>query len=75
MKITRFKKVLSFLELEGQGLGIIMGVTRLLFLGPWNKISKMTKYFFGDCHQAALELKDFSVLLLDTSYISCKLRD
>ena len=26
----RFKKVLSFLELEGQGRGIIMGVTRPL---------------------------------------------
>ena len=32
-KIMRFKKVLSFLELEGQGHGIIMGVTRLLLLG------------------------------------------
>ena len=30
----RFKKVFSKLKLEGQGRGIIMGVTRLLLLGP-----------------------------------------
>ena len=31
----RFKKVISYLELEGQGRGIIMEVTRPLPLGPF----------------------------------------
>ena len=34
-KIMRFKNVLSDLELEGQGHGIIMEVTRPLLLGPF----------------------------------------
>ena len=39
-KIMRFKKSLSNLEAEGQGCGIIIGVTRLLLLEPfmyWNQ--------------------------------------
>ena len=35
----RFKKVLSNVEPEGQGCGIIMGVTGLLLLGPFNYIA------------------------------------
>ena len=34
-KIMRFKKVLSYLKLEGQGRGIIMEVTRPFLLGPF----------------------------------------
>ena len=34
-----FKKVLSNLEPEDQGCGIIMGVTRLLLLGPFYYIA------------------------------------
>ena len=39
-KLWDLKKVLSNLEAEGQGRGIIMGVTRLLLLEPfmyWNQ--------------------------------------
>ena len=46
----RFKKVFSNLELEGQGRGIIMGVTRLLLLGPFYYIQTDFQYFFAhDC--------------------------
>ena len=38
-KIIRFKKVLSNLEMEGQGFGIIMGVTHQLLLGPFYYIA------------------------------------
>ena len=34
-KLSDLKKVLSYLELEGQGRGIIMGVTHPLLLGPF----------------------------------------
>ena len=34
-KLLDLRKVLCYLELVGQGRGIIMGVTRLLFLGPF----------------------------------------
>ena len=37
-KLWDLKKVFSNLELEGQGHGIIMGVTRLLLLGPFYTI-------------------------------------
>ena len=37
-KIMRFKKVFSSLELEEEGRGIIMGVSRLLLLGPFYTI-------------------------------------
>ena len=46
----RFKKVFSNLELEGQEYGIIMGVTRLLLLGPFYTIQTNFMYFFAhDC--------------------------
>ena len=46
----RFKKVFSNLELEGQGHGIIMEVTRLLLLGPFYTIQTNFMYFFAhDC--------------------------
>ena len=37
-KLWDLKKVFSNLDLEGQGSGIIMGVTRLLLLGPFYTI-------------------------------------
>ena len=49
----RFKKVFSNLELEGQGCGIIMEVTRLLLLGSkfqslsWiHRTINLTRFFF-----------------------------
>ena len=49
--IIRFKKVLSYLEQEGQGCGIIMGVTRLLLLGLFYYIGIITyaKHIEGEC--------------------------
>ena len=38
-KLRDLKKGLSKLEVEGQGRGIIMGVTRLLLLGPFYYIA------------------------------------
>ena len=38
-KIIDLKKVLSYLELGGQGRGIIMGVTRPFLLGPFYYVS------------------------------------
>ena len=44
------KNVFSNMELEGQGLGIIMGVTCLLLLGPFYFIQNNFLYFFThDC--------------------------
>jgi hypothetical protein len=43
-QIMRFKKVFSNLEPEGQGRGIIMGVTRLLILGPFSYITLFGGY-------------------------------
>ena len=49
-KLWDLKKILSNLEAEGQGHGIIMGVTRLLFLGPFYTIQTNFMYFFAhDC--------------------------
>ena len=38
-KILDLKKVLSDLELEGQGFGMIIGVTHTLHLGPFYYIA------------------------------------
>ena len=38
-KLRDYKKILSNLELEGQGRGIIMGVTCLLLLWPFYYIT------------------------------------
>jgi len=38
-KLLDLKKILSNLEPEGQGRGIIMGVTRLLLLEPFYYIA------------------------------------
>ena len=46
-KVLDFKKVFSNLETEGQGRDIIMGVTRLLFLGPFYSIQTNFLYFFA----------------------------
>ena len=49
-KLWELKNVLSNLEEEGQGQGIIMGVTRLLLLGPFYTIQSNFMYFFAhDC--------------------------
>ena len=45
-KLWDLKNVFSNLELEGQGPGIIMGVTRLLLLGPF--YSMQTNFFAHD---------------------------
>ena len=56
-KVLDFKKVFSNLEPEGQGRGIIMGVTRLLLLGPFYTIQINFMYFFAhDCRKAELYL-------------------
>ena len=49
-KSCNLKELLSNLELEGQGRGIIMGVTRLLLLELFYTIqSKFMYYFAHDC--------------------------
>ena len=50
-EIIRSKNVLSFLELEGQGRGIIMWVTRLLLLGLFNyiAINAQPKQIYWQC--------------------------
>ena len=50
-EIIRSKNVLSFLELEGQGCGIIMGVTCLLLLGLFNyiAINAQPKQIYWQC--------------------------
>ena len=49
-KLSDLKKVLSNLEPEGQGRGIIMGVTRLILLGQFYTIQNNFMYFFAhDC--------------------------
>ena len=49
-KLWDLKKVYSNLEPERQGRGIIMGVTRLLLLGPFYTIKTNFMYFFAhDC--------------------------
>ena len=49
-KLWDLKNVFSNLELEGQGHGIIMGVTHLLLLGPFYTIQTNFLYFFAhDC--------------------------
>ena len=40
-KLQDLKKVLSYLELEGQGRGIIMEVTHPLLLGPFYLILRL----------------------------------
>ena len=55
-KLGDLKKVFSNLELEGQGRGIIMGVTRLLLLGPFYYIQTNFLYFFAhDCNSSKLD--------------------
>ena len=53
-KIWDLKKGFSNLELEGQGRGIIMGVTRLLLLGPFYTIqTKRAQTFWQECMPVA----------------------
>ena len=46
-KMLDLKKVFSNLEPVGQGRGIIMGLTRLLLLGPFYTIQTNFMYFFA----------------------------
>ena len=57
-KLWDLKEALSFLELEGQGCGIIMVVTRLLC----TKISKRPKHFLGECMRIIIQADGFSNL-------------
>ena len=59
----RFKKVFINLELYGQGRGIIMGVTRLLLLGPFYYIQTNFLYFFA--HNSKCRMKLTSILVID----------
>ena len=63
-KLWDLKKVFSNLEPEGQGRGIIMGVTRLLLLGSFYTIQTNFMYFFAhDCNP---------FLICTTIYRNCK---
>ena len=52
-KLRDLKKVLSYLELQGQGRGIIMEVTRPLLVGPFyillGKMAYHTKQIRRQC--------------------------
>ena len=48
----RFKKAFSNVELEGQGRGIIMGITRLLLLGPFYTIQ--SKFMYYSAHNCSM---------------------
>ena len=57
-KLWDLKKVFSNLELEGQQFGIIMGVTRLLLLGPfYTLLTKQAKHFEGECTRSWQKLQ------------------
>ena len=58
----RFKSVFNNLELEGQGRGIIMGVTRPLLLGPFYSIQANFPYFFA--HDCSIGKFDFFLAVL-----------
>ena len=50
VKLLKFQGFNFDLKLEGQGRGIIMGVTRLFLLGPFYSIQTNFLYFFAhDC--------------------------
>ena len=56
-KLWDLKKAFGNLELEGQGRGIIMGVTCLLLLGQFYTIqSKFMYYFAHDCKASSINL-------------------
>ena len=70
-KLWDLKNVFSNLELEGQGRGIIMGVTGLLLLGPFYSIQTNFMYFFAhDCMNDTNNLKVHNFIHSDTYYIS-----
>ena len=71
----RFKKGLSNLEMEGQGRGIIMGVTSPLLLGPFYYIAlywvcnNMTNTVLRRLYNSGdLEMDQLGILALMTSY-------
>ena len=67
-KVLDLKKVFSNLEPEGQGRGIIMGVTRLLLLRSFYYIQTNFLYFFAhDCSLFFL-FSDSSILFEDTVF-------
>ena len=59
-------KVFSNLEPEGQGRGIIMGVTHLLLLGSFYNIKTNFMYFFAhDCKTFELQIQEVYLKLND----------
>ena len=70
-KVLDLKKVFSNLEPEGQGRGIIKGVTRLLLLWPFYTIQINFMYYFAhDCtivpssHRIMMRIVRFYVMTL-----------
>ena len=65
-KLWDLKKVLSYLELEGQGHGIIMEVTRPLLLGPFYILGKMayhTKQIRRQCTSDCMQYAGLNWIL------------
>ena len=59
----QYRRYASNLEAEGQGRGIIMGVTCLLLLGPFHYIQTNFLYFFAhDCNHLNFLMKTFEFL-------------
>ena len=82
-KLWDLKKGFTNLELEGQGCGIIMGVTRLLLLGHFYSIQTNFMYFFAhDCKRPGMVLEwgnfsslygaYFKVSLVDLRFLGIK---
>ena len=69
----RFKKVLSNLEAEGQGCGIIMGVTHLLLLGPFYYIALYWGVYKSFLNQT-LDFKKGKMVLLKSRFASIVVR-
>ena len=72
-KIWDLRKVVSNLELEGQGYGIIMGVTPLLLLGPFYTIQTNFMYFFAhDSTLSHISIGTFSYFIIRFYYRAIK---
>ena len=73
-KLWDLRNVFGYLELEGQGHGIIMGVTRLLLLGQFYSIQTNFLYFFAhDC--TCVHLKLYVILSLFYRPLLCEMLD
>ena len=65
-KLWDLKKVFSNLELEGQGRGIIMGVARLLLLGPFYTIqTKKDQTFWRGVYELTTNLNQIFAILAE----------